>query len=486
MMRRHRIAIAIFALCLGGCSLEPVYHPPSVEVAVDAWKDSPWQPAQPADHLPHGNWWQVYADPVLDELEGRIESANPSLASALARYEQATAYTNQLQAGLYPSVDGGASLSQNRQSDNRPLRGANQPNVYNANTVALGANYEIDLWGRVRNLVAAGQATAQASAADVESVRLSLHAQLADNYVRLRGIDAQIRLLDDTVDAYAKALSLTRNRHAGGVASGLDVARAETQLSSVRAAVADIGAQRALYEHAIASLVGQPAMSFSLPAVTGDMSVPTIPASVPSVLLQRRPDIAAAERRAAAANATIGVARAAFYPTLSLGAGYGFQNTGQSGLLTAPNSFWTLGPGLLLNLFDGGLREARVAQARAALDQAGADYRVVTLAAFQQVEDDLALLKYDRAAELEQDAAVKSATVTLNLALNRYREGAVNYLEVVTAQTAALAAQSSALDLHTRQLRTSVDLIRSLGGGWSRDAIDKVNGVDNVALAAKK
>jgi NodT family efflux transporter outer membrane factor (OMF) lipoprotein len=213
------------------------------------------------------------------------------------------------------------------------------------------------------------------------------------------------------------------------------------------------------------------------------MAVPTIPAAVPSVLLQRRPDIAAAERRAASANATIGVARAAFYPSLSLGAGFGYQNTGEGGLFSAPNSFWTLGPGMLLNLFDGGLREARVAQARAALDQAGADYRVVTLAAFQQVEDDLALLKYDHAAEQEQNDAVKSATMTLNLALNRYREGAVNYLEVVTAQAAALSAQNSALDLHTRQLRTSVDLIRALGGGWSRDAIDRGNA---VAAASKK
>ncbi|HEY8026079.1 MAG TPA: efflux transporter outer membrane subunit [Burkholderiaceae bacterium] len=483
MMQRKAMVAAFGALWLGGCSLAPIYQAPKVEIATDAWKDSPWQPAQPGDHLPRGSWWRIYGDPVLNGLEDRIEAANPSLASALARYDQANAYTGQLRAGLYPTVDAAAGLTQNRQSDNRPLRGANQPNVYGANTIAVGANYEIDLWGRVRNLVAAGEAAAQASAADVESVRLSLHAQLADNYLRLRGVDTQIRLLNDTVDAYAKALSLTRNRHAGGVASGLDVARAETQWSSVRAAVADIAAQRAIYEHAIASLIGQPAMNFSLPATTGEMAVPTIPAAVPSVLLQRRPDIAAAERRAASANATIGVARAAFYPSLSLGAGFGYQNTGEGGLFSAPNSFWTLGPGMLLNLFDGGLREARVAQARAALDQAGADYRVVTLAAFQQVEDDLALLKYDHAAEQEQNDAVKSATMTLNLALNRYREGAVNYLEVVTAQAAALSAQNSALDLHTRQLRTSVDLIRALGGGWSRDAIDRGNA---VAAASKK
>lgn len=483
MTGRKSMATALCALWLGGCSLAPIYQAPKVDIATDTWKDSPWQPAQPGDHLPHGSWWRVYDDPVLNDLEDRIETANPSLASALARYDQANAYTGQLRSGLYPTVDAAAGLTQNRQSDNRPLRGANQPNVYAANTIAVGANYEIDLWGRVRNLVAAGEAAAQAGAADVESVRLSLHAQLADNYVRLRGIDTQIRLLNDTVEAYTKALSLTRNRHAGGVASGLDVARAETQWRSVRAAVADIAAQRAIYEHAIASLIGQPAMNFSLPATNGEMAVPTIPTAVPSVLLQRRPDIAAAERRAASANATIGVARAAFYPSLSLGAGFGYQNTGEGGLLSAPNSFWTLGPGMLLNLFDGGLREARVAQARAALDQAGADYRVVTLAAFQQVEDDLALLKYDHAAEQEQNDAVKSATMTLNLALNRYREGAVNYLEVVTAQAAALSAQNSALDLHTRQLRTSVDLIRALGGGWSRDAIDQAN---TVAAASKK
>lgn len=479
--QRRFLALAMSASVLGGCSLAPVYHAPTVSIAADAWKDSPWQPAQPADDLPRGNWWSVYRDPILDSLETQIESANPSLASALARYDQAAAYTNQLSAGLFPSLDGGSTLTQNRQSENRPLRGSNQPNVYAANTVGIGAAYELDLWGRVRNLVAAGQATAQASAADFESVRLSLHAQLADSYVRLRGIDAQARLLNDTVDAYTRALKLTQDRHAGGIASGLDVARAETQLSTVRAEAASIAAQRALYEHAIASLIGQPAMNFSLAAAPGELAVPQVPVALPSVLLQRRPDLASAERRAAAANATIGVARAAFYPDFSIFAGFGFQNTGAGGLLTAPNSFWTLGPGVILNLFDAGLRDAKLAQARAALDQAGADYRAAALAAFQQVEDDLAVLKYDRESELEQNAAVKSATITLNLAFNRYREGAVNYLEVVTAQAAALSAQRSALDLHTQQLRTSVDLIRALGGGWSQETL-----MDGKTVASKQ
>jgi NodT family efflux transporter outer membrane factor (OMF) lipoprotein len=469
MMNLRCCTVAVLGVfLLGGCSLAPVYKVPTVSIPTDAWKDNPWQLAQPADDLPRGSWWQIYNDPALDTLEVKIETANPNLAAALARYDQATAYTKQLRSGLFPSVDSGSTLTQNRQSDNRPLRGANQPDEYEANTVGLGANYELDLWGKVRNLVAAGKAEAEASAADVESVRLSLQAQLADNYVQLRGVDAQAKLLNDTVTAYARALNLTQNRHAGGIASGLDVARAETQLRTAKAIAADIASQRALYEHAIASLVGESAMSFSLPVMNGDMAVPQIPVGLPSALLQRRPDIAAAERRTAAANATIGVARAAYYPDFSIGALFGYQNTGGASLLSAPNSYWTLGPGVIFNLFDAGLRDAKLAQAKAALEQTGAEYRAAVLAAFQQVEDDLSHLKYDREGELEQDAAVKSASKTLTLAFNRYREGAVNYLEVVTAQADALSAQSKALDLHTQQLRTSVDLIRALGGGWSQ------------------
>jgi len=478
--KRCLIVATIGACLLGGCSLAPIYRAPTVSIQTDAWKDIPWQPAKPSDDLPHGNWWKIYGDPILDGLESKIDQDNPDLAAALARYDQATAYTNQLHAGLSPSVDAGASVTQNRESDNRVLRGSNLPDVYGANTFGISVNYDLDVWGRVRNLVAAGLASAQASAADLESVRLSLHAQLADNYVRLRGVEAQAKLLDNTVNAYARALTLTQNRHAGGVASGLDVARAETQLSKTRAQATDIASQRALYEHAIASLIGQPAMSFSLSVAEKYLSVPQIPTGLPSTLLQRRPDIAAAERRTAAANATIGVARAAYYPDFTIGAVYGYQNSGQPGndkagannagmgeLLTAPNSFWSLGPGVIFNLFDAGLRDAQVAQARAALEQRGSEYRATVLAAFQQVEDDLSLLKYSHEEELQQEAAVNSATKTLTLAFNRYREGAVNYLEVVTAQTEALSAQRSALDLHTQQLRTSVNLVRALGGGWS-------------------
>jgi len=480
MLQRRWLALACAALALGGCSLEPVYHPPVITVTNDAWKEGPWQPAQPADKLPRGNWWAMYNDPVLNGLEEKIEPANPNLASALARYEQSAAYIDQVRSGLLPSIDSGASFTQNRQSDNRPLRGANQPDVYMANTVEVGANYDLDLWGRVRSMVHSSQANAQASADEVENVRLSLHAQLADDYVRLRGLDEQANLLNDTVDAYSRALQFTQDRHKGGIASGLDVARAQTQLSLVRSQVSNIAAQRALYEHAIASLIGEPAMSFSLQPVHDSMTVPDIPVAIPSVLLQRRPDLAAAERRVAAANANIGVARAAFYPDFSLVAGYGFQNTGEGGLLTVPNSFWTIGPGVIFNLFDAGLREAKLQQAKANLDQVGADYRSAALAAFQQVQDDLSQLKYSKESEHEQDEAVKSSATTLKLAFNRYREGAVNYLEVVTAQADALSAQRSALDLHTQQLRTSVDLIRALGGGWSQESLG-----DGKTMASK-
>jgi NodT family efflux transporter outer membrane factor (OMF) lipoprotein len=480
---RLPLALAVSAaLALGGCSLAPVYQAPTVKVAGEQWTDAPWQPARPADALPRGAWWRVYGDPVLDDLEARVDAGNPDLAAALARYDQALAYAGQARAAAAPQLDASGSYLQNRQSDDRPLRSAAQPSVYGAHTVQLAASYDLDLWGRVRNLVAAGSASAQASAAEMENVRLSLHAHLADNYVRLRGVDAQARLLDHTIRAYARALALTQNRHDGGIASGIDVARATTQLRSVRSQADQLKAERAVYEHAIASLLGQPAMRFTVAAVDGVMDVPAIPTGLPSTLLQRRPDVAAAERRAAAANAGIGVARAAYYPDLSLGGSFGYQNTASSGLLSAPERFWSIGPGLAFNVFDGGLRDAKLAAARAALEQAGADYRSIALAAFQQVEDDMAHLKYDRQGELEQNAAVASAQQTLTLALNRYREGAVNYLEVVTAQADALSAQRGALQLRTRQLRTSVDLIRALGGGWSApDAATAVAAVTSTA-----
>ncbi len=461
--------LAVSAALLNGCSLAPVYHAPAVAIPTDSWQDNMWQLAKPVDDQSHGNWWQLFNDPTLNSLEDQIDKANPSLAAALARYDEATAYTQQLQAGLGPTVGADVGLSNNRQSDNRPLRGANQPNVYDANTVGLSASYALDIWGQVRNQVAAGKANAQASAADLQTVRLSLQATLADTYVSLRGIDAQIKISNDAITAYTQALDLTQRRHEGGVASGIDVSRAQTELSSVKSEAADLLAQRAIYEHAIASLIGQPAMSFSLPAEMQHMEIPDIPVSLPSELLLRRPDIAAAERRTAAANATIGVARAAYYPGLSLGAAYGVQNTGSAGLFSVPNTFWSIGPNALMTLFDSGLHDAQLAQARAALEEASSVYRSVVLNAFQQVEDNLSQLKFSKQSELEQQEAMVASEKTLALALNRYREGAVNYLEVVTSQEASLAATRRAVDIHTQQLKSSVDLIRALGGGWSQN-----------------
>ena len=471
-MGRHsniaRCVSSCFALTLlmSGCSLAPTYHAPLINISSDAWQNKVWQVAQPVDNQPHGAWWQIYGDPVLNELESHIEAANPTLAAALARYNQANAYTAQLRSGLAPSVDAGSSLTNNRQSDNRPLRGTNQPNVFDANSVGLSANYTLDIWDLVHNQVAAGEANAQASAADLQTIRISLQAQLADNYISLRGTDAEVKLLTDAVSAYRRALELTQRRHAGGIVSGLDVSRAQTQLSSVEAQLDEIQSRRAIYEHAIASLIGTAAMNFSVPTADHPFDVPNIPVGIPSTLLQRRPDISAAERRTAAANATIGVARAAYYPNFSLGAVYGYQNTGKAGLLTAPNTFWSLGPSVLLNLFDAGKHDAELAQARAEFDLASAQYRSTVLGAFQQVEDDLAQLKFGKQGELKQQAALAAAEKTLDLSLNRYREGAVNYLDVVIAQTAALSAERSALELHTQQLRASVDLVRALGGSW--------------------
>jgi NodT family efflux transporter outer membrane factor (OMF) lipoprotein len=454
------------AASLAACSLAPAYAPPATPTP-SAYKEiGPWTPASPQDATPRGAWWSVYGDATLNGLEQRIEGASPTLAVALARYDEAQALAAEARAGLYPQVQASGSATRNRQSENRPLR-IGGPNQFTDESVGLSASYEIDLWGRVRNLVAAGKANAQASAADLADTRLSLEAQLAEAYLELRGADAQAQLLADTTDAFARALRLTQAEHDGGAVAGLDVARAETQLRTARAQQVDVAAQRALFEHEIATLVGEPASSFSLAAATPLPEPPAVPVATPSVLLQRRPDIAAAERRAFAANAGIGVARAAFYPTITLDASGGLESNGGVNLLSLGNSWWALGPAAAMTLFDGGRRKAQLRAARDQFDEAAGTYRATVLAAFQDVEDNLALCNRLADEAQEQSAAVVAAERTERLALIQYQMGAVTYLDVVTAQTADLQAQQAALSVATRRLQASVALVRAMGGGWN-------------------
>ncbi|MDF4005027.1 efflux transporter outer membrane subunit [Luteibacter sp. PPL552] len=461
---------AMLALGLGGCSLAPAYVKPPVAPLPDAYKGAAlpegWALAAPKDTQERAPWWTIYRDDTLDTLESQLDANNPDIAVALARRDEAQAYLQQLGAQQAPRVDLDASPTHDRQSDHRPLRGSNQPNEYDTRTIGLSASYELDLWGRIRNEVAQGRALGAAAQADLASARLSLQAQLADLYIKLRSLDVETRIVQDSLGAYAQGRSITQKRMDGGVSSGLDVARANAQYADAQAQATELRVQRALVEHAIATLVGVPASSFSLPAKTTAMTLPPIPLGVPSELLERRPDIAAAERRVFAANAGIGVARAAFFPTLSLGAAFGWQDMGHGGLLAASNTFWSLGPAAALNLFDGGLRRGRDAEAKAEFAAASGQYRAVVLRAFQQVEDNLSLL-HDLGREAkEETAAADAGKQSQALATNRYNEGVVSYLEVVTAQTAALQAERTAERVRTRQLQASVDLIRALGGGW--------------------
>lgn len=466
-MRRARPAHAagllagLLALC--GCDLAPHYDAPPVAVPSD-WKEVPagWQPAMPAAALP-ANWWSAFGDPVLDGLEGRIEAANPSLAAAVARYDEALGQLGVDRADLFPTAQLRGSVQRTHTSSYTPSAAAGR--TYNLYQPGGSLSYEVDLFGRVRNQVRSSRGEAQASAADIAGVRLGLQAQLASTYFQLRGADARLRLLNATVQAFGKAYDLTVARHNGGIASGLDTNRARTQLSAARAELTATHAQRATLEHAIAALVGvTPAELTIAPSQTPLAPPPPVPAGIPSALLQRRPDIDAAERRAYAANRRIGVARAAIFPSLTLGASGGFESTGAK-LISAASSFWVLGPAsAAFTLFDAGRNRSRVRIARGEFDEAAANYKQTVLTAFREVEDDLAL---GRDQAVQQDAladAAQAADRTSQLALVRYRDGASDFLEVVVAQTAALDSERALIELRTQRLATAVDTVRAVGG----------------------
>jgi NodT family efflux transporter outer membrane factor (OMF) lipoprotein len=457
---------AALTLLLGACSLAPPLKTPDVATG-DAFKElGPWTQAEPADRLPRDSWWMLYGNAELDEFEKRLIAGNPTLAAALANYAQARAFADQARAGLYPTLSLNASTERARESVNAPLITNATPRYYDNNVLGGSVSYELDLWGQIRNEVASAKASAAASAADLENARLSLIAQLAGDYIQLRSLDRNSAILDETVKAYSRALELTEQRHGAGIAPGLDVSQARTQLNSARSQAEQTLAQRALMEHAIAALLGVSASTFSIKPQIVPITLPRIPTGVPATLLERRPDIAAAQRRMMAANANIGVARAAYFPTITLGGQGGFQSTSYSNWLSAPSSFWAIGPNALLSVFDGGLRRAQVAQARAEFDASAAYYRGTVVSAFQQVEDSLATLNHYHDATVEEKAAVDAAQRTLDFALALYKQGATDYLTVVTSQTALLQTQLEALNLDTLQLSSSVNLILALGGGW--------------------
>lgn len=466
-MLKLMIIVAVVSL-LSACTVGPDYVRPTATAVMPAtFKEAKgWKQAQPGGETIKGNWWEIFNDPQLNALEEQVGISNQNVIAAEAQFRQARALLHSARAGYFPTVSLGASVTNSRRS---ATTGGSQFASGSSTTdyqLPLDISWEADIWGRIRRSVEAGRAGAQASAADLAALRISAQAALAQSYFQLRTLDAQQQLLDATVAAYQKALELTRNRYGSGVAAKSDVLQAETQLKSTQAQAIDIGVQRAQLEHAIALLIGKPASAFSLAPAPLPPITPAIPAGIPSQLLERRPDIAAAERRMAAANAQIGVAEAAWYPSLRLSASGGLESTSFAKWLTWPSRFWAVGPTISETLFDGGLRKAQDEQALAAYDAEVAAYRQTVLTGFQEVEDNLAALRI-----LEQEARVQDETVaasrqSLDITTNQYKAGIVSYLNVLVAQTAELSNERAALDIRGRRLVAGVNLIKALGGGW--------------------
>jgi NodT family efflux transporter outer membrane factor (OMF) lipoprotein len=470
------LLLVFLVITLVGCTVGPKYVKASVPTPT-AYREQPpasspgaehWQPANPADQVSRGNWWEIFGDPELNGLEEQIATSNQTLKVAEARFREARATIRFTRASQFPTISTSPSAAFTKNSDYSP---SFPSKVQQASTgdfaLPFDLSYELDLWGRVRRTVAAAREEAQATAADYETAKLSLEAELAMDYFELRSADAQKDLLDDTVKAYTDNVQLTTHRFKGGVAPRADVAQAQTQLDTTRVQDTDVTVQRAQFEHAIAILIGKPPAEFSLAAAPLKTEPPSIPTGLPSELLQRRPDIAAGERRMAEANQQIGIARAAYFPTVRLDGTAGFEGTQGSNWFTWPAGFWALGPTLAETLFDAGRRRSTSESARANYDAAVATYRQTSLTAFQEVEDNLAALRILENEAQQQDQAVASSNDSLHLFTNRYKGGVDTYLQVVTAETIELANERNAIDILRRRMDASVLLVKALGGGWT-------------------
>jgi NodT family efflux transporter outer membrane factor (OMF) lipoprotein len=470
-----RLTLALMlTLMLGGCMVGPKYVRPDTPMTTsfrepppESFKESrDWKYAKPgAPSLP-AKWWELFDDARLTALEQQVVAGNQDLKIAEAHFRQARALIRVNRSAQFPTISTNPSVASIRDSANQPYFPL-PPNPTGQFVLPFDLSYEVDLWGRVRRTVNASREEAQAVAADLATATLTIQAELAYDYFELRAADAQKQLLDDTVKAYTDALQLTQNRFEGGAAPKSDVAQAQTQLDSALAQQTDIEVQRAQYEHAIATLLGKPPAAFSLAAEPLHAAPPAIPVGLPSELLERRPDISASERRVQEANEQIGIARAAFFPTVTLGASAGFEGSSILNWLNWPSRFWAVGPSLAETLFDAGRRRAGSDAAIAGYDAAVASYRETTLTAFQQVEDNLAALRIMENEDRQQREAVASAQESLQIFINRYQGGVDNYLQVITAQTIALSNERNEIDIQRRRMDASVLLIKAVGGGWN-------------------
>ena len=473
-----RIVLLAVAVSAIGCSVGPTYHRPAI-AGVPAFKEAPpdgWKEAEPNEGIPRGRWWEMYNDPQLDELASKVEVTNQNVIAAMARYRQAHDQVRIARAALFPTVTATPSVFFTRGSSTSSrgeLITANASSTSSSGggsrtnfTMPFDVSYQADIWGNIRRSVAANADLAQASAADLENAKLAFQSQLAQIYFQLHGLDADTDLLRRTISLFEESLQLTEDRFAAGIASGADVAQAKTQLESTRAQLIDVGVGRAQFEHAIATLIGETPATVSIAPKLITRPPPVIPLGLPSTLMERRPDVTAMERAVAAANEQIGVAKAAYFPVLTLSGTGGFVSTNLAQLFTLPSRFWAVGPQLAATLFDGGRRHAQVELTEAAYDESVANYRQTVLTAFQQVEDQFSSLRILEQESAAQARATQAAQDSVDIVTLQYRAGTTDYLQVIVSQAALLQSQRQQLDILTRRLTASVLLIEALGGGW--------------------